>query len=191
MIGLEYRFGLTSTMQAGVYRASNRTIQLFGRQQILRQADHLVSVDLLLSVEGTNNFRDDYAPAVGAVVSRTLTPGTTLYVEPIWVGNTNITALLHPAANRDTSGDDSTFMVGLGGRVRVRPSVYLVGEIVPRLAGFDQGSTHATFGIEKHLGGHGFQLNFSNSLGTTFGQLARGGSEDDWFIGFNITRKFF
>ena len=191
LIGLEYRFGLTSTTQAGVYRASNRTIQLFGQQQILRQADHRVGVDLLLSVEGTNNFRDEYAPAVGAVISRTVAPGTTLYVEPIWVGNTNISALLHPAPNRDTSGDNSTFMVGLGGRVRVRPSLYLVGEIIPRLAGFDQGDTHATFGIEKRLGGHGFQLNFSNSLGATFGQLARGASEGDWFIGFNITRQFF
>jgi hypothetical protein len=34
------------------------------------------------------------------------------------------------------------------------------------------------------------QLNFTNSFGTTFGQLARGGSEHDIYLGFNITRKF-
>ena len=33
-------------------------------------------------------------------------------------------------------------------------------------------------------------INFSRGLGTTMGQVARGGSEDDWFIGFNISRKF-
>ena len=38
----------------------------------------------------------------------------------------------------------------------------------------------------------GFQLNFSNAFGTTFGQIARGGpQENDWFMGFNISRKFF
>ncbi len=48
------------------------------------------------------------------------------------------------------------------------------------------------FGIEKRAGGHTFQMNFSNGIGTTFAQIARGGSgRDDWYIGFNISRKFF
>ena len=51
---------------------------------------------------------------------------------------------------------------------------------------------HATFAIEKRAGGHAFQLNFSNGFGTTMGQIARGGtSNDDWYMGFNISRKFF
>ena len=51
---------------------------------------------------------------------------------------------------------------------------------------------HGTFGIEKRAGGHSFQLNFSNGFGTTMGQLARGGTgNDDWYLGFNISRKFF
>ena len=41
------------------------------------------------------------------------------------------------------------------------------------------------------LGGHNFQLNFVNGFGTTFAQMARGGTYDDWFIGFNISRKFY
>jgi hypothetical protein len=51
---------------------------------------------------------------------------------------------------------------------------------------------YASFAIEKRAGGHSFQINVSNGIGTTFGQLARGGQGDEtWFIGFNITRKFF
>jgi len=74
----------------------------------------------------------------------------------------------------------------------VRPTVYLVGEIIPRVTGDDPGVNQASFGIEKRAGGHMFQLNFSNGLGTTMGQIARGGaSNDDWFLGFNISRKFF
>jgi hypothetical protein len=48
-----------------------------------------------------------------------------------------------------------------------------------------------TFGIEKRAGGHSFQLNFSNDLGTTPAQVARGQQLDGWFIGFNISRKFY
>ena len=45
--------------------------------------------------------------------------------------------------------------------------------------------------LQKRAGGHVFQLNFSNSTGTTPGQVARGGgSNDDWYMGFNIARKF-
>jgi hypothetical protein len=41
-------------------------------------------------------------------------------------------------------------------------------------------------------GGHTFQLNFSDGFGTTMGQLARGGTDsDNWYLGFNISRKFF
>jgi len=73
----------------------------------------------------------------------------------------------------------------------VRPTVYLVGEIVPR-TGFTPGVNHATFGVEKRAGGHMFQMNFSNGFATTMGQIARGGfSSDDWYLGFNISRKFF
>jgi hypothetical protein len=41
------------------------------------------------------------------------------------------------------------------------------------------------------VGGHSFLLNFSNGIGTTMAQVARGGTEADWYIGFNITRKFY
>ena len=48
-----------------------------------------------------------------------------------------------------------------------------------------------TFGLEKLVGGHVFQVNFSNSVGTTLSQVAQGGtSNDDWYLGFNISRKF-
>ena len=51
--------------------------------------------------------------------------------------------------------------------------------------------TRSCFGIEKRVGGHAFQLNFSNSQLTTFAQTAQGGLPDSLFLGFNLTRKFF
>jgi hypothetical protein len=68
----------------------------------------------------------------------------------------------------------------------------VVGEIAPRVAGFASGDRLATFGIEKRAGGHSFQLNFSNGTRTTLANVARGASgAGEWFIGFNISRKFF
>ena len=34
------------------------------------------------------------------------------------------------------------------------------------------------------------QLNFTNSFGTTFGEIARGGSPHDIYLGFNLIRRF-
>jgi hypothetical protein len=69
--------------------------------------------------------------------------------------------------------------------------VYVVAEASPRL-GHDPDSFQVSFGLEKRAGGHSFQLNFSNGFGTTLAQLARGGIDHEtWFLGFNISRKFF
>ena len=101
------------------------------------------------------------------------------------------------ALPKQVADHNDTFMVGLGARVRVRPTVYVTVEASPRVSGYRPGVTHGGFAIEKRAGGHLFQLNFSDSFGTTMGQIARGGPEPrpgedkDWYMGFNISRKFF
>jgi hypothetical protein len=184
IIGLEYRFGLMSGLQAGILRTSDRTIEFFGQYNVLNQRSGApVGLGVLASIDGTNNFRDSYTPALGVAISRELGDHGAVYVEPLWVHNSNLD---------DVPGDDnSSFLVGLGARLRVRPSVYLTGEFTPR-AGYSPGVHQGSFGIERRAGGHVFQLNVSNGFGNTMGQLARGGtSNDDWYLGFNISRKFF
>jgi len=184
-IGLEYRMGVTTNGQVGIHRTSNKTIELFSQYRVLAQSRSLVDVSAYFSIEGTNNFKDSYSPALGAIVSRTFGDIAAVYVEPIWVNNTNSL----PEALVD---HNDTFMVGLGARVRIRPTVYVVAEAMPRPAGYKPGVTQGSFAIEKRAGGHSFQLNFSNSFGTTMAQIARGGPvENDWYMGFNISRKFF
>ena len=184
-IGLEYRFGIMAGAQLGVHRTSDRTIQLFGQYHLIDQAKSPLGVDVIGAVEGTNNFRDSYSPSLGVVLSRELGRHGALYAHPIWINNTNKL----PAGFGDD--DNDTFIVGLGARLRVRPTLYLLGEAAPRF-GYTPDAMYASFAIEKRAGGHSFQLNFSNGIGTTFGQLARGGlGSDTWYIGFNITRKFF
>ncbi len=185
-IGLEYRFGIMRGTYVGVRRTNDRTIEFLTEYNLLTQLDSKpVGLSAFASIDGTNNFRDSYSPGLGVVVSRTLGRAGTVYANPMWVNNSN------PLPSELTD-DNNTFMLGLGARLRIRPSVYVVGEIIPRVAGFDPGVNQASFGVEKLLGGHVFQLNFSNGLGTLTSQLARGGSRnDDWFLGFSISRKFY
>ena len=187
VIGLEYRFGIARGTYVGIRRTNNRTIEFQAEYNLLTQVRNAKPIGLsaFASIDGTNNFRDSYTPALGVAISRTLGPVGTVYVDPIWVNNSNpLPSVL--ADNNDT------FLVGVGTRLRLMPCLYLVGEIIPRVAGYDPGVNHATFGIEKLVGGHVFQLNFSNGFGTTTGQIARGGtSNDDWYLGFNISRKFY
>jgi hypothetical protein len=184
-IGLEYRFGLMRGLQVGIHRTSNRTIEFFSQYSLLQQRDgRPFDVGVIASVDGTNNFRDSYSPAIGAVITRELGRAGAIYFEPIWVNNSN-------ELPSELADDNDTYMFGIGARIRIRPTVYLAGEFIPRV-GYEPGVHHGTFGIEKRAGGHTFQLNFSNGFGTTMGQLARGGtSNDDWYLGFNISRKFY
>jgi hypothetical protein len=182
-IGLELRYGLLPGTQIGVHRTSDKSVQFFGQHNFMNERDgRVVGLDAIVTAEGLDNFQEQYRGGFGALISRNVAGHAAVYVEPIFVAN----------ANPFEDGDQHTFMLGLGARARIRPTVYLVAEITPRLAGYDPEAHQMSFGIEKRAGGHLFQINFSNGFGTTLGQLAQGARNyDDWFIGFNIARKFF
>jgi hypothetical protein len=187
VIGLDYRFAPTSNSQVGVYRSMLfRTIQFSGRYDVVRQDERSpVAISGLLSVEGTNNFRDDHAPALGAVVSRVYGRRLALYASPTFVWNsiTPGTGALTGHVGHDpadlgtveapaTGVDKNTAYLGLATRVQVLKTTFVALEFTPRLAGFAPGRGTWGVGIEKHTRGHLFQLNFTNSFGTTYGQMA-------------------
>lgn len=182
-IGLELRYGLLPGTQVGVHRTSDRTIQLFVQQNLMSERkDRWMGLDAIVTLEGWDNLSEQHQSGLGLVLSKNLGRFAAVYAEPIVVLNTN------PFED----GDDHTFMLGLGTRMRVRPSTYITAEYVPRLAGYDPNDSQIGFGLEFRAGGHLFQLNVSNGWGTTLGQLATGGIDNDnWYLGFNIARKFF
>lgn len=182
-VGFEYRFGVARHLQAVVYRATlDKTLQIYGKYDAVRQGGPVpVSLTALVSVEGADNFQEHHAPALGVAVSRMIADRLAVYATPVWVHNT--------AAILDIDRD--TVFVGIGGRVRVSATVYVVAEVVPRAGGYRPDQAAFGFAIEKRAGGHLFQLNVNNGQGTTFGQLARGGFSDSLYLGFNLARKFF
>jgi uncharacterized beta barrel domain-containing protein DUF5777 len=185
-VGLELRYGIAKGTQLGVHRTSDRTIQIFGQHNFLNERDGApFGLDAIATLEGRNNLREQYQSALGVALSKYVMHRAAVYAEPLVVLNTN------PAAN--AGSDNNTMMIGLGTRVRVLPSMYLTAEMTPRFAGFDPGANQISFGLEGRAGGHLFQVNVSNGFGTTLGQIAGNGAfnYDNWYIGFNIARKFF
>jgi hypothetical protein len=184
-IGLELRYGLARGTQIGVYRTSDRDTQIFGQHSLFNERDGApVGMDIMATLEGENNLSEHFQSTLGVLVSRKVAGRLAVYGEPLFVINSN--------PFEDVGADNNTLMLGIGARLRVRPSTYLVGEITPRLAWFDPGKSQISFGIEGRAGGHLFQINFSNGFGTTLAQISRGAfSYNNWYIGFNIARKFF
>jgi hypothetical protein len=182
-IGFEFRYAPIRRLQVAAYRTNaDQTIQLYAKYDGWRQRGSLpVSISAFVSVEGAENFQERYAPGLGAVVGRSFGDWASAYLTPMWVHNT--AALL--------GEDRDTVFVGFGGRLRIRPTVYVVAEAAPRAGGYEQGTTLYGFGIEKRAGGHLFQLNFNNGHATTLANIARGGQPGQLYMGFNISRKFF
>ncbi|MEN3337271.1 MAG: hypothetical protein V7647_947 [Acidobacteriota bacterium] len=202
VIGLEYRYAITGHVHVGANRSMlAKTIQTFVRWDALRQGAALpISVSLMGSYEGLNNLRQNHQPGVALTVSRTFGDALALYATPAFVMDTHAVDTIsgHSGHEHDLGLDTSdnhanhkdTWFAGLGTRVRFSRSGYVVAEFTPRLAGYDPNKGVWGVAIEKRTGGHTLQLNFTNSFGTTLGQLARGGSPHDVYLGFNITRKF-
>ena len=182
-IQLEYRFGVLKHLEAIVSRTNvDRDIQFSAKYDAFHQsASTPIGFSAIAGVEGGNNFRTRRAPALGAVVSRTLASVAAVYATPIWAHDTLPGAAV----------TQHTFYVGIGTRVRVVPTVFVVAEMSPRVSGYTPGDAEYAFAFEKRVGAHVFSLTFGNSSATTYGQLARGGNPGALYLGFNLARKFF
>ncbi len=182
-IQLEYRFGVMKHVEAIVSRTNvQRDIQMGVKYDAFHEsASHPIGLSALVSIEGTNNFKENYAPALGVVVSRTLGNVAAVYATPVWAHNTL----------PGTGVTEDTTYVGLGTRVKIMTLGYVVFEASPRVGGYTPGDAEFAFSFEKRAGAHLFSLTFSNTSATTYGQIARGGNPHSLYFGFNLARKFF
>lgn len=180
-IGLEFRIGVVKNGQLVVHRAQRKQVEFLGEYTAAHQTDSMpFEIAALAAIEGTENFTGSHATSVGLALTHLFGDQAAIHVDPIWV-------------HKSDFASDDTLMVGVGARVQIAKALYVTAEITPRLSGLKPGANLASFAIEKRMGGHMFQLNFSNSnLGTTFQQIAGGAPDNNhWYMGFNITRKFF
>ena len=182
-IQFEYRYGVMQHLELIASRTNvSRIIQFSAKYDALHEsASHPVGLSAIVAIEGSNNFKEDYAPSIGAVMSRTLGEAAAVYATPVWSHNS------FPG----TGVMMNTFYLGLGTRIKIVPSLYIVVEGAPRLSGYTPGDAEFAFSLEKRVGAHMFSLTFANTSATTYGQLARGGNPESLYLGFNLARKFF
>jgi hypothetical protein len=185
VIAFEYRYAPIRFAEVVFHRSAYaKTIQFSGKYDAIRPSDSWpIAISALVSVEGTDNFHQQYATAIGAVLSSRVAGRFAAYASPVWVSHT--TAAIADAPTQ------STLYLGLAARARAFGTTYLVGELTPRLNGYAPGQMEYGFGIEKRVGGHMFSLTFTNTDATTFSQIARGGASHTLYLGFNLGRKFY
>lgn len=204
IIGLEYRFALTDTLQAGIHRSIlGKTIETFAKWDVKRQADGgPFGLSVGASIEGQNNLHLDPQPGVSATLSHLHGTWLSLYANPTYIHNAHTETLRLAHESHDHGGTSvaavdipgqehhDTAFVGLGLRARVRETVSIVAEVSPRIFGYRPDRAAWNVGVEKLTRGHVLQLNFGNNFDSTAGMVARGGSPHDVYMGFNLSRKF-
>ena len=202
IIGLEYRFGITSNLQAGVHRIDPqqddpvlRPLRCAWQGSGTRRSASRITG----SVEGLDNFHQNYQPGIAVTVSRGGQLARTLR-DAGFVAHTRAADTLAGHEGHD-HGDLASETSTSTTATTARPS----SASAPASASGRRRSSPAStrrgwrattrarqwgVAIEKQTAGHTLQLNFTNSFGTTLGEIARGGSPHDVYLGFNLTRRF-
>ena len=98
-VGFEYRFGVMRNLQAAavpielrsddsvLWKVRRASSECSGSTREDPSLSKLVSISGLVSIEGSDNFQERFAPALGAVFSREIKDRLAVYAAPIWVHN--------------------------------------------------------------------------------------------------------
>jgi mono/diheme cytochrome c family protein len=202
-----FRYGVTDRLSVGVWRSPSfieRPIQLMAAYNILDEnREAPLNMAVRVSIQGQNNFERSYTENIETIFSRTLTPRAQLYVVPTFSFNDRRLVSSGLKANQipDFPGVNA-ISIGFGAAVDIRPTVALLGEVIPTLMnGADLGIHRPaySFGIQKKIWRHAFTLALTNSPGTTVSQRAgtratyvRNANADTpggLFLGFDIMRQ--
>jgi cytochrome c oxidase subunit II len=197
-----FTYGLTDRLYLSAYRSPLcqnglcRTIEIGAGYHLLDEAGRSpVALSAYASIEGNDNFSEEYTYNFQAMVARSVTKYVNLFFSPAVHLNSNGQGRfnsrlgevfpLEPEAARFELGQH-TGSFGFGVNARIRPTTSLLFEYTPRV-GFKLGRVEADFdptfsrivsftnrseaeigfGIEKRLARHVFSFTFSNTQTTT------------------------
>lgn len=199
---LGFTYGITDRLYANVYRSPIcqpgvcRPIEIGLGYHILDERGRSpLALSAYASVEGNDNFSEEFTYNIQAMVARSVTKYVNLFFSPAVSIDSNGQGRfnsrlgeffpLDPEAANFSLGRH-TMSFGFGVNARIRPSASLLFEYVPRVgfklgrvdAEFNDDFTRITrftntseaaigFGIEKRVGRHSFALTFTNTQGTT------------------------
>ena len=187
-------YGITDRIAVNAFRQVwDRKLEFSGDVSLLKQGESRAPISVMAraAIDGRNDFASEghnghYTPSLQLVLSRTLFNRLALSVDPTFVFRTR---------GLDPNADENHLIaIGLGGALKLRENLALVGEYIPRVTGnplrnegFHSERT-ASFGLQYRTHRHVFEIVISNSWETNIAGSALGGP-DEKHIGFNLWRR--
>ncbi len=201
-IGLDY--GITDRLSASFGRNSiNKTLDWYAKYKILQQQTGQKSVPFTITGLAGLAFRlepkknTDVSPAIETtdrlaytgqlLIARKFTTALSLQLMP---------TIIHKNLVNQDFEKNTQVALGVGGRIKLTPSMAFTGEYYHNLSSLDNSPYHNSlgFGIDIETGGHVFQLVFTNAIGLTERAFITETTDDffdgDIHFGFNVTRTF-
>jgi hypothetical protein len=203
------RYGITDKFSVSAYRSPSvigRPIELMAAYHFLDEHDgHPLNATFRFSVDGQDNFSKNFTTNFEGIFSRTLFKRAQVYVVPTLSLQNRRLVLSSTLENAPPSLPGiNSFSLGAGAAFDIRPSVALVGEVIPTLVNGRELGIHRpayAIGIQKKLWRHAFTLGFSNSPGTVVSQRAgtratflgdpSADTPSGLFIGFDLMRQMY
>ena len=209
LASLGVRYGITDKLSVDLWRSSSfigRPIQLMlGYNLLDEHHEQPFNLAVRVSVEGQDNFRKNYTENIEAIFSRSVTSRMQVYFVP--TASFNDRRLLQGSLESNQIADVpgiNAFSLGFGVAIDIRPTIALLGEIIPTVVGGPELGIHRppfSLAIQKKLFRHAFTFGVTTSPGTTVSQRAgtnatflnnpSADTPSGLFLGFDLTRQIY
>ncbi len=192
-INLGFNYAVTDRLSFGASRARfGQIIAFAGNYEIQTRHDSFWKLSLHAGVEGTQNFEGHYSPFLQLTSSFDYKI-VRLYAVPTVVFNSRDNSLLQPGVPAINPQDKHTFSIGVGADIALSPKFSLLGEVVPRVAGYGGLGTNdyasVSGGVAIRTWGHVFTIMASSSRDFTPATYAVNAGQHNLSLGFNIYRR--
>lgn len=192
-INLGFNLALTDRFSAGIMRTRvDKIVALTGAYKIPTGGNSRVKMSLLGGVEGQQNFRDHYSPYLQWAASVDYWRLRFQAVPTIVFNSRNDDLMEFLGDQAINPGSNHTFALGVGADIALTPRLSLMGEYVPRLAGFGgfgRSRPQVGGGLAIRTWGHVFTVLVSGSRDFTPSKYSVNAETTDVAIGFNIYRR--
>jgi hypothetical protein len=218
------QYGVTSRFAVSVYRSPSvigRPIELGAKYSLLDERHGPFNATFRFSVDGQDDFSRNFTSNFELQASRSLGRRAQLYVVPtLSLHNRPVLSdpssleeppAYQPCAQQLANGVPAsmqvhpcanTFSVGFGAAIDIRPTVALVGEVIPTAVNGTELGIHRlpfSFGIQKKIYHHAFTFGLTTAPGTETSQRIatrsvflldpHADTPSGMFVGFDIMRQ--
>lgn len=192
-INLGVNYAITDRLSAGISRARlDQIVSIGGAYEIRTRSDSPWKMSFLAGVDGKGNFERQFSPYAQLATSFEY-KRVRLNVVPTFIFNSRDDTLLKASPSTAINPDsNNTFSLGIGGDIALSSRFSLIGEVVPRLAGFGGfGKKQPQFGggLAIRTPAHVFTILVSTSREFNVSKYGVNAESNDVSLGFNIYRR--